>query len=53
MRAALAELNPGVPAEAVEEVIRRVVQDDVGKSLVQLNEEKYRLIRDDDGDCQR
>lgn len=44
--AALKRLNPGLPAEAYTEALAQVVQEDITKTLVQLNQEKYRLLRD-------
>ncbi|MBS0495300.1 MAG: type I restriction endonuclease subunit R, partial [Proteobacteria bacterium] len=44
--AALERLNPGLPQAAYEQALAQVVQDDLSKSLVAKNEEKYRLLRD-------
>lgn len=44
--AALQRLNPGRPAEAYEQALAQVLQDDPTRSLVQINEDKYRLLRD-------
>jgi type I restriction enzyme R subunit len=44
--AALQRLNPGLPAEAYSQALAQVVQDDITKSLVAQNEEKYKLLRD-------
>lgn len=43
---ALQKLNPGLPEEAYRKALATVVLHDVTKSLVAINEEKYRLIRD-------
>lgn len=44
--AALKRLNPGLPDEAYSQALTQVVQDDITKSLIGLNEEKYKLLRD-------
>lgn len=44
--AALKRLNPHLPDEAYRQALGLVVQEDVTKTLLQLNEEKYRLLRD-------
>lgn len=44
--AALKRLNPGLPETAYAQALAIVVQDDITKTLIQLNEEKYRLLRD-------
>jgi len=44
--AALQRLNPGLPAEAYAQALAQVVQDDITKSLIAQNEEKYKLLRD-------
>ena len=44
--AALRRLNPGLPDEAYLEALTQVMSDDLTKTLVQMNEEKYRLLRD-------
>lgn len=44
--AALQRLNPGLPEAAYAQALAMVVQDDITKTLIQLNEEKYRLMRD-------
>ena len=44
--AALKRLNPGLPDEAYAQAQASVVQDDVTKTLIALNEEKYKLLRD-------
>jgi type I restriction enzyme R subunit len=44
--AALKRLNPGLPDAAYTQALSMVVQDDITKTLIQLNEEKYRLLRD-------
>ncbi len=44
--AALRRLNPGLPDEAYQEALNQVVADDITKTLVQMNEDKYRLLRD-------
>ncbi len=44
--AALRRLNPGLPDEAYHEALAQVMADDLTKTLVQMNEDKYRLLRD-------
>ena len=44
--AALKRLNPCLPDEAYTQALALVVQDDVTKTLIALNEEKYKLLRD-------
>lgn len=44
--AALRRLNPGLPDAAYAQALAVVVQDDSTKRLVQVNEDKYRLLRD-------
>lgn len=44
--AALRRLNKGLPEEAYREALALVVLEDVTKTLVQMNEEKYKLLRD-------
>lgn len=43
---ALRRLNPGLPDEAYREALAQVAADDITKTLVQMNEDKYRLLRD-------
>lgn len=44
--AALRRLNPGLPEDAYVQALAVVAMDDVTKTLVQVNEEKYKLLRD-------
>ena len=44
--AALKRLNPGLPDTAYGDALAQVVQDDITKSLIAKNEEKYKLLRD-------
>jgi type I restriction enzyme, R subunit len=44
--AALRRLNPGLPDEAYQEALGRVLADDITRTLLPMNEEKYRLLRD-------
>ena len=46
VEAALRRLNPGLPGEAYEEALALVAGYDLTKTLVQMNEDKYRLLRD-------
>ena len=44
--AALRRLNPGLPDEAYHEALTQVMADDLTKTLVQMNEDKYKQLRD-------
>ena len=44
--AALRRLNPKLPDEAYREALAQVMAEDLTKTLVQMNEDKYRLLRD-------
>ncbi|MDX9943193.1 MAG: type I restriction endonuclease subunit R [Azonexus sp.] len=44
--AALHRLNPGLPEEAYAEALGHVLLEDITKTLLQTNEEKYRLLKD-------
>lgn len=44
LRRALQKLNPKAPAAAIEAAIQMLVADDAGKNLVQINEDKHRLL---------
>lgn len=44
--AALERLNPGLPDEAYRQALTQVVQDDITKTLIAHNEEKYKLLHD-------
>ena len=44
--AALRRLNPGLPEVAYHEALIQVMSDDLTKTLLQMNEDKYRLLRD-------
>ena len=46
LRAALAELNPGLPEAAYDDAVRQLVATDASKSIVAANREKYDLLRD-------
>lgn len=46
LRAALARLNPDLPAEAVDGAVRTLTRTDFSRSLLQHNQEFYRYIRD-------
>ena len=46
VNAALRRLNPGLPEDAYAQALKQVLQDDVTKTLVQINQEKYQLLRD-------
>jgi type I restriction enzyme R subunit len=44
--AALKRLNPGLSDDAYQQALTQVTQNDITKSLLALNEEKYKLLRD-------
>jgi type I site-specific restriction-modification system R (restriction) subunit len=44
--AALRRLNPGLPEDAYRDALAQVVRQDITKTLVQVNQEKYGLLRD-------
>ena len=44
--AALKRLNPGLPPEAYSQALAEVLRDDITKTLIALNEDKYTLLRD-------
>jgi type I restriction enzyme R subunit len=46
LRAKLAELNPGLPADAYDDAVRQVVTTTASQSLTATNREKYGLVRD-------
>jgi type I restriction enzyme, R subunit len=46
LRAALARLNPELPATALDEVVEKLCHHDYSRSLLQHNQAFYRLIRD-------
>lgn len=46
LRAALVRLNPGVPELAVDHAMDTLLAQDAAKTLVQTNEDKYKLLRD-------
>ena len=46
LRHKLAELNPGLPAEAYDDAVRQIVTTPATQSMVATNREKYDLIRD-------
>lgn len=46
LAAALRRLNPGLPEDAYREALTQVFLEDVTKTLLQSNEEKYKLLRD-------
>jgi len=45
LRAALQDLNPGLPADAYDQAVRLIVETSAVKSLVQINREKYGYYR--------
>ena len=46
LRAAIARLNPALPASAVDDAVQRLTRHDFSRSLVQHNQEFYGFIRD-------
>ena len=45
LRQALVKLNPGLPADAYEEAVRKIAEASSSKSLLQINQEKYDLFK--------
>lgn len=45
LRAALAKLNPSLPAEAIDEALEELTRDRSAMTLVQANRETYRLLK--------
>jgi type I restriction enzyme R subunit len=45
LRAALARLNPTLPATAIDDTLRQLTAWDVSRSMVQHNRDFYRLLR--------
>ena len=45
LRQALEVLNPNLPADAYENAVREIVQVTTAKSTLQINQEKYELLR--------
>src|SRR5215213_2729271 len=46
LRAALARLNEDLPSPAIESAVQQMTRHDFSRSLLQHNEDFYRLIRD-------
>ena len=46
LRAALRRLNPDLPPRAIEDAIQTLTRHDFSRSMLQHNQEFYRLIRD-------
>lgn len=46
VEAALRRFNPGLPDAAYTQALAQVIENDPSKSLVQMNQEKYKLLRD-------
>ena len=46
LRAALEELNPGLPESAYDDALRQIVSISASQSLAAANHEKYELLRD-------
>jgi type I restriction enzyme R subunit len=46
LREALVRLNPGVPELAIDHAMDALLALDAAKTLVQTNEDKYKLMRD-------
>lgn len=46
LRLKLEELNPGLPGEAYEDAVRKIVVSATTQSLAAINREKYSLLRD-------
>src|SRR5882757_6334602 len=46
LRRALVRLNPQLPPAAIEEAVEKLTRHDFSRSLLQQNQEFYKLIRD-------
>ena len=46
LRAALERLNPGLPASAIKDAVRKLTEYDAGRSMVQHNRAFYKRLRD-------
>jgi type I restriction enzyme R subunit len=46
LRQKLEEFNPGLPAKAYETAFELLIEENVAKSLAELNWEKYKLLKD-------
>jgi len=46
LKAALEKLNPGLPNEAYEEAMDKIEEKSFLENIVQINKEKYELVRD-------
>lgn len=46
LKPALKELNPNLPEEAYEKAIEKIVENNLSKSLIDMNREKYKMFKD-------
>lgn len=46
LRPALKELNPNLPEQAYDNAIEKIVENNISKSLIDMNKEKYKMFRD-------
>lgn len=46
LRPALKELNPNLPEQAYDNAIGKIVENNISKSLIDMNKEKYKMFKD-------
>lgn len=46
LKPALKELNPNLPEQAYDNAIEKIVENNISKSLIDMNKEKYKMFRD-------
>lgn len=46
LKPALKELNPNLPEEAYNKAIEKIVENNISKSLIDINKEKYKMFKD-------
>lgn len=46
LRPALKELNPNLPEQAYDNAIEKIIENNISKSLIDMNKEKYKMFRD-------
>lgn len=46
LKPSLKELNPNLPEQAYDNAIEKIVENNISKSLIDMNKEKYKMFRD-------
>lgn len=46
LKPALKELNPNLPEQAYDNAIEKIIENNISKSLIDMNKEKYKMFRD-------